>query len=58
MIVKIEICKGSEGFCVVLNDYRIAGNKMWGGGSIVKSWDIELKDIEKALDTKFQKGVK
>ena len=33
--VEIEILHGVEGNCVVINNRRVAGNKPWGGGSII-----------------------
>ena len=49
------ICKGIEGYCIYLNDFRIAGNKPWGGGKNIKTWQISLKDIEQALKKKIKK---
>jgi len=50
----IELCiiRGVEGDCVVLNDYRIAGSKPWGGGEVVKSWQIDIGLIKEALNLK------
>ena len=47
--IKIEIVKGVEGLCVVINDFRICGSKPWAGGSIINSWDIDTRDFERAL---------
>ena len=29
---------GCEGKAIVINDYRVAGSKPWGGGKIDKKW--------------------
>ena len=49
------ICKGIEGYCIYLNDFRIAGNKPWGRGKNIKTWQISLEDIEQALNEKIKK---
>lgn len=48
--VKLEIIKGVEGRSVYINDYRVAGNKPWGGGTVVDSFETSIKDFLKALD--------
>ena len=45
----IEIIQGVEGFCIGLNNYRIAGPKPWGGGTVVKRWHVSLADLGKAI---------
>lgn len=43
--------------CAYLNDYRIAGDKPWGGGVTAKNWKVELKDLAHAvpaIKTAFQ----
>lgn len=35
--------------CVYLNDHRIAGGKPWGGGTVIKSFTVETKDVFAAL---------
>lgn len=45
----IEIIQGVEGFCIGLNNYRIAGPKPWGGGTVVKRWDVSLADLGRAI---------
>lgn len=48
-IVKIEVVRGCEGDCLCVDNYRVAGNKPWGGGEVIKSWDVKLSDVLKAL---------
>lgn len=47
--ITLLLVKGVEGFAIYLNDYRIAGAKPWGGGSTLKSWEIKLDDLKRAL---------
>ena len=47
--VIIELVDGCEGQCLVINDYRIAGPKPWGGGHVKKTWRTRRTDIEKAI---------
>jgi len=46
---KLAYCKGVEGNSIYLNDYRIAGPKPWGGGKIIKEWDISDKEVADKL---------
>jgi len=50
---KIEIVQGVEGQCLVVNDYRVAGPKPWGGGTVIKTWVREKKDFKEALKKAF-----
>ena len=45
----VTIIKGVEGFAVLINDYRVAGPKAWGGGKIIREWTIKTDLIKKAL---------
>lgn len=49
--MKFEVCivGGVEGPHISLNEYRIAGPKAWGGGTVQKRWIIDAADIERAL---------
>lgn len=47
--VKIEIVSGVEGQSLYLGDYRIAGPKPWGGGTVVKTFTARRKDVEEAM---------
>ncbi|RPH41483.1 MAG: hypothetical protein EHM87_19560 [Burkholderiales bacterium] len=48
-IIEICIVRGCEGSAIVINDYRVAGPKPWGGGTIEKRWQCSLKDILEAI---------
>ena len=50
--ITIEIINGSEGQCVVINNYRVAGPKPWGGGFVEKSWTASKQDILTAIGIK------
>lgn len=47
--INIEIIQGVEGKSLYLNDIRVAGNKPWGGGSVVNNWKINEEDLIKAI---------
>ncbi|MBC5648490.1 hypothetical protein [Christensenella tenuis] len=47
--VTVEIISGVEGYCVTINDYRIAGAKLWGGGQVVHSFKTTQSQIDRAL---------
>lgn len=49
MKYRMTYVKGVEGNSVYLNDHRIAGPKPWGGGTVLKEWEVDSKDIEQAL---------
>ena len=46
----LEIIEGVCGYCIALNDCRIAGEKPWGGGQVVKRWKINLSTIKRAIN--------
>jgi hypothetical protein len=46
---KLEIIRGVEGPCISLNDYRIAGPKPWGGGTVTKSFTVDVDDLVRAI---------
>lgn len=51
--MRIDLIKGCEGYCLCFNDYRICGNKPWGGGNVVTSWelnDFSLKRLAELLN--------
>lgn len=35
--------------CAYLNDFRIAGEKPWGGGVSAKCWKVTLRDVVRAF---------
>lgn len=43
------LAQGGKPQCVVLNNHRIAGGKAWGGGTILKSWQVPLTQLRSAL---------
>ena len=47
--VEIEVIRGVEGDALSINDYRVAGPKPWGGGTIIKKWSVEIIDLQKAI---------
>jgi hypothetical protein len=47
--VEIAVVSGASGPCVYINDYRVAGQKPWGGGKILFKFNVKATDIEKAL---------
>lgn len=48
--VCVEIVRGVGGLSVYLNGYRIVGEKPWGGGTVVRRWLIDEKDVEVAME--------
>lgn len=50
--VTIEIVSGCEGPNVQINDYRVAGPKSWGGGTVIKSFKAKRSDILQACGVK------
>lgn len=47
--VKLEICSGVEGPSAYVNDYRCAGPKPWGGGTILHKFNLRLDDLAVAV---------
>ena len=47
---KIEIVKGVEGHSLYINDYRVCGPKPWSGGVVIWHFEVDKKEIEKALE--------
>lgn len=50
--MKLEYVSGVEGNSIYLNDFRIAGPKPWGGGKVLKSWEIDKEDVLRAIGRK------
>lgn len=48
--VTIEVIRGVEGPCLVVDDRRIAGPKPWGGGQVVYSFDIPKDKLLERLN--------
>lgn len=49
---RFAICRGVEGLCIYMNNYRIVGNKPWGGGSILAEWECSDEDLKRAIEMK------
>ena len=47
--LKIEVVSGVEGKSVYLDDFRIAGNKPWGGGDVVSKFSTTAEDVLLAI---------
>ena len=61
--IEIIYCQGVEGNSLYLNDFRIIGNKPWGGGNILYRWKIRDIDsfrdgLKRALPDLFKKPKK
>lgn len=39
--MKIEVISGCEGDCFCINNYRVNGPKPWGGGRVIKQFDVD-----------------
>lgn len=48
--MKVELVEGVEGYCLCVNDIRIAGPKPWGGGKVVKTWCLTERQVYELLD--------
>lgn len=48
-IYELTLCDGVEGQSLYLDDTRIAGPKPWGGGTVVKTWEVRARDLENAI---------
>lgn len=46
---ELSVVSGVEGACAVLNNYRIAGPKPWGGGQVTKAWRVTAADLLNAV---------
>ena len=38
---RFEVIRGVEGYCLALDDKRIAGPKPWGGGDVIHAWETD-----------------
>lgn len=56
--VRIEEIKGREGYCITINDKRIAGPKPWGGGYATRNWVANVDDVLNALNVDVAKVVR
>lgn len=48
-IISIMVVKGVEGPSLYINDYRIIGNKPWGGGTTFHEWKVSLSVLLRDL---------
>lgn len=46
----LEMIQGPEGPCVSLGNRRIAGPKPWGGGTCIKRWPLDRRQVETIRD--------
>ena len=53
MTVKVEVVKGGGGLNLQINDYRVAGNKNYGGGTVIHRFEINEDDLKIALPKEF-----
>lgn len=37
----------------LLNDYRICDPKPWGGGTVVKEWEVDKNELETGMRRRF-----
>jgi hypothetical protein len=47
--ISIDIVDGVEGLSLYINDYRVAGPKPWGGGTIKKQWRVKKETFIDSL---------
>ena len=47
--LEIECVRGVAGVCLLVDGARVAGPKPWGGGAVIHSWTVDLKEIKRAL---------
>lgn len=49
-MLKIEVVRGCEGNSLYINDRRVAGNKPWGGGTVISNFNVPVKKLQEALE--------
>jgi hypothetical protein len=55
--VIIDIVSGVEGRSLCINETRVAGNKAWGGGTVVDSFNTTKDRVLEALDIKLPQWI-
>lgn len=45
--VNVEVVIGADGPSLYVDDYRVLGNKPWGGGRMIHAWKV---DKERLID--------
>lgn len=48
-IVNIVVIRGVEGPSLYINNFRVAGNKPWGGGDVIAEWNVADDDLRNDL---------
>ena len=48
-MIKIEIINGIAGYCLAINDTRVAGPKPLGGGVVTNAFIASREEIMKAM---------
>ena len=56
--IEIDLVWGCEGDCLVMNNYRIAGPKPWGGGKTKKTFHTTEGDLLAAYSFEIVKKLK
>lgn len=47
--ITIEVVRGPEGPCLLVNEYRVAGPKPWGGGTVTHEWRVDANMLRSRL---------
>ena len=50
--VLLTIMRGVEGLAIYVQNYRVAGNKPWGGGKVIAEWKVPTTRVREALRRK------
>jgi uncharacterized alkaline shock family protein YloU len=48
--VIVEIIGGTEGQCLAVDGVRVAGPKLFGGGHVLKRFEVEKEKLLKVLE--------
>ena len=54
-LIEIIVVSGVEGPSLYVNDYRICGNKPWGGGTEIHKWKVTPAELRKDIETALRK---
>ena len=52
--IVVRLIDGVEGQCVSINDYRVCGPKLLGGGTLAQRWTTTKEDVLRAFLTPDQ----
>ncbi len=47
--IKIDVVLGVEGKSLYIDDYRVSGSKPLGGGKVIYSFSINIKELRNAI---------